>query len=84
MLVVSSAITTVIDSVIRFAGRHVVGLHPGVARMHGREHDFRLGQLLATLIHNAGARPQSTESHPIALVVAPFGRALIPRPGQPS
>jgi hypothetical protein len=64
----SDAIATVIDSVIVFAGRHVVALHCEVARMLKRDDDFRSGQLLATLIHNAGPRCQPAKPHPIALI----------------
>lgn len=45
--------------------------------MLARDHDFRLGQLLATLIYNAGACLQSTEPHPIALIGLTFRGALI-------
>jgi hypothetical protein len=70
-----------IDSVIVFVDRQVVERHYGVTRMHGRHDHFRLGQLLATLIHNAVAELQPAEPHPIALVITPFRRALIPCPG---
>jgi hypothetical protein len=58
----------VIDSVIVFAGRHVVALHHEVARMLERDDDSRLGQLVATLIYNAAPRCQPAKPHPIALI----------------
>ena len=45
--------------------------------MRGRDYKSRLGQLLATLIHNAGASLASPKPHPIALVRFAFRRALI-------
>jgi hypothetical protein len=36
--------------------------------MLGREDNFRLGQLLATVIHNAKARLKPVEPHPLALI----------------
>lgn len=47
--------------------------------MLARDHRTRLGQLFATLIHNAKARLASSQSHPIALIRAAFGGALIGR-----
>jgi len=58
-------------------GGHVMGIHSGIARMRTRDHQARLGQLFATLIHNAQASPQSQQPHPIALIGATFGRALM-------
>jgi|GEM_PF-3413404 len=45
--------------------------------MHARDHTTRLGQLFATLIHNAKPGSASSQTHPIALIRAAFGGALI-------
>jgi hypothetical protein len=45
--------------------------------MLGRDYKSRLGQLLATLIHNAGASFTSPKPHPIALVRFALRRALM-------
>jgi len=45
--------------------------------MPGRDYKSRLGQLLATLIHNAGASFKSPKPHPIALVRFALRRALM-------